>query len=95
MRRTQTQLEGALTGITVRYEPVSHSINLNIKINNYSKRLYSIKQYLVIHTDINEYITREKLLCFSNMLTENLQELWHLKSPFAKYHNDLISQQHQ
>ena len=92
MRRAQTQLEGALTGITVRYEPVSHSINLNIKINNYSKRLYSIKQYLVIHTDINEYITREKLLCFSNMLTENLQELWHLKSPFAKYHNDLISQ---
>ena len=67
--------------------------HLNIKINNYSKRLYSIKQYSVIHTDINEYITREKLLCFSSMLTENLQELWHLKSPFAKSHyNDLISQ---
>lgn len=42
------------------------------KINNHNKRLYSIKQYSVIHTDINEYITREKLPCFSNMLTENL-----------------------
>ena len=70
--------------------------HLNIKINNHNKRLYSIKQDSVIHTDINEYITREKLLCFSNMPTEKLQGLWHLKSPFAKYHyNDLISQQCQ